>query len=156
APELVHGRRPRLLRAAAALPRPQVRGHPAVQPRGGAGVAPHDAQLETDCRPVPGRPSQAGPPAEPGWAARPKVIKVAAADLKEKVGLYHGPGGLFHRLVLKDGRLSWVTPFQHTYPLLPLGPTRFRSPESPVRFDLEFTSRRADSPDGVTLAYEEG
>jgi hypothetical protein len=96
------------------------------------------------------------PPRDPRWGAAAATVKVPESELRDRAGLYRAAGGLFHRLVLKGGQLFWVSPFQHSYPLLPLGRARFRSAESPLRFDLEFTRPRPDGPCDVKLTDEEG
>ena len=90
------------------------------------------------------------------WDVDAKVVKIPTSELIDKTGTFQGPGGLFQKLTVKDKQLWWVNPFQHAFPLLPLGPTRFRSMASPVRFDLEFIKPKPDGPYTVKITQEDG
>jgi hypothetical protein len=90
------------------------------------------------------------------WDTPPKTVKIPVADLRDKAGLFRGPDGLFRKLVVKDDQLWWINPFEHSYPLSPLGPERFRSMLSSVRFDLELIKARPDEPYAAKITHEDG
>jgi hypothetical protein len=99
---------------------------------------------------------KAEPKAKSEWDTSPKTAKLTVADLRDKAGLFRGPDGLFHKLIVKDDQLWWINPFHHSFPLSPLGPERFRSMQSPVRFELELNKARPTHPYAAKLTHADG